>query len=447
MEPVRLEILLDDKTLKGMRSVEGNLGSMGKYTEAVIANLESQLKSLQKQFKQAMSTGVNTDAQMADIQALQGVIGQLKAELEELKKIGKGKLLKLDISPYITAEVQALSSAEQKMKVIIANMQQDLDALRQKSLEATVTGVVNEQDQTKIKTLEVGIRSLTAELDKYTASKNRSNETPVIQDDPAPKLNNVKMSMQQIARELPALAMGPQMFFLAISNNIPMFTDALASARKEYEALTAAGKKATPVWKQTLSSLFSWQTAMATAITLSVVYGKEIGNFFSQIVKGKNTLTDLADAQVKVNESMDAADLSKKIITIRSLQDRWNELGDNLKEKKEFIKDNADEFKKLDVAVNNVNDAENLLVDNTAAFIEAMTLRAEAAAAFKLASEEAEKALKAQIEIDKRKEKGPNLKDKAISFLLFDPQWVPGSLSQKKDQSRAETVWEAGFKK
>ena len=419
---------------------------MGKYTEAVIANLESQLKDLQKRFKQAMSTGVNTDAQMAEIQALAGVIGQLKTELKDLQKIGKGRLLKLDISPYITAEVQALSTAEQKVKAIIAAMQRDLDVLRQKSLEATATGFINEQDQTRIKTLEVGIRSLTAELDKYTASKNRSNGAPIMQDDPAPKLNNVKMSMQQIARELPALAMGPQMFFLAISNNIPMFTDALASARKEYEALTAAGKKATPVWKQTLSSLFSWQTAMATAITLSVVYGKEIGNFFSQIVKGKNTLTDLADAQVKVNESMDAADLSKKIITIRSLQDRWNELGDNLKEKKEFIKDNADEFKKLDVAVNNVNDAENLLVDNTAAFIEAMTLRAEAAAAFKLASEEAEKALKAQIEIDKRKEKGPNLKDKAISFLLFDPQWVPGSLSQKKDQSRAETVWEAGIK-
>lgn len=363
MEPVRLEILLDDKTLKGMRSVEGNLGDMGKYTQAVIAQLESQLKDLQNQFKQAMASGTNSDAQMADIQALTGVIGQLKAELKELE-----------------------------------------------------------------------------------AQKKKTSSTPILGDDPAPKLNNVKMSMQQIARELPALAMGPQMFFLAISNNIPMFTDALASARKEYEALTAAGKKATPVWKQVLSSLFSWQTAMATAITLSVVYGKEIGNFFSQIVKGKNTLTDLADAQVKVNESMDAADLSKKIITIRSLQDRWNELGDNLKEKKEFIKDNADEFKKLDVAVNNVNDAENLLVDNTAAFIEAMTLRAEAAAAFKLASEEAEKALKAQIEIDKRKEKGPNLKDKAISFLLFDPQWVPGSLSQKKDQSRAETVWEAGIK-
>lgn len=363
MEPVRLEILLDDKTLKGMRSVEGNMNNMGQYTQAVIAQLESQLKDLQNQFRQAMASGTNSDAQMAEIQALTGVIEQLKAELKELE-----------------------------------------------------------------------------------AQKKKTNSTPILGDDPAPKLNNVKMSMQQIARELPSLAMGPRMFFLAISNNIPMFTDALASARKEYEALTAAGKKATPVWKQVLSSLFSWQTAMATAITLTVVYGKEIGNFFSQIVKGKNTLTELADAQVKVNESMDAADLSKKIITIRSLQDRWNELGDNLKEKKEFIKDNADEFKKLDVAIKDVDDAENLLVRNTPAFIEAMTLRAEAAAAFKLASEEAEKALRAQIEIDKRKKKGPTLKDKLFSYMENVPQWGVSPVYQRKDRSTAETVWEAGIK-
>lgn len=109
-------------------------------------------------------------------------------------------------------------------------------------------------------------------------------------NDPAPKLNSVRMSMAQIARELPALAMGPQMFFLAISNNIPMFTDAVGNARKEYERLTAAGQKAMPVWKQVLKSLFSWQTAMATAITLTVVFGKEIGNFFSTLFPGKSQL-------------------------------------------------------------------------------------------------------------------------------------------------------------
>ena len=317
MEPVRLEILLDDKTLKGMRSVEGNLGDMGKYTQAVIAQLESQLKDLQNQFKQTMASGTNSDAQMADIQALTGVIGQLKAELKELE-----------------------------------------------------------------------------------AQKKKTSSTPILGDDPAPKLNNVKMSMQQIARELPALAMGPQMFFLAISNNIPMFTDALASARKEYEALTAAGKKATPVWKQVLSSLFSWQTAMATAITLSVVYGKEIGNFIKSMMSAGKASISLADAQKKINDAFTSGSskVGDQIAKIRSLQEQWNHLGNNLEKKKEFIKDNADEFKKLDVAVKNVNDAENLLVTNTPAFIQALALRAQAAAAQELAAKEYARMLSAQAD-------------------------------------------------
>lgn len=317
MEPVRLEILLDDKTLKGMRSVEGNLGDMGKYTQAVIAQLESQLKDLQNQFKQAMASVTNSDAQMADIQALTGVIEQLKAELKELE-----------------------------------------------------------------------------------AQKKKTSSTPILGDDPAPKLNNVKMSMQQIARELPALAMGPQMFFLAISNNIPMFTDALASARKEYEALTAAGKKATPVWKQVLSSLFSWQTAMAAAITLTVVYGKEIGNFIKSMMSAGKASISLADAQKKINDSFTSGSskVGDQIAKIRSLQEQWNHLGNNLKEKREFIKDNADEFKKLDVAIKDVDDAENLLVKNTPAFIEAMALRAQAAAAQELAAKEYARMLSAQAD-------------------------------------------------
>lgn len=317
MEPVRLEILLDDKTLKGMRSVEGNLGDMGKYTQAVIAQLESQLKDLQNQFKQAMASGTNSDAQMADIQALTGVIEQLKAELKELE-----------------------------------------------------------------------------------AQKKKTSSTPILGDDPAPKLNNVKMSMQQIARELPALAMGPQMFFLAISNNIPMFTDALASARKEYEALTAAGKKATPVWKQVLSSLFSWQTAMAAAITLTVVYGKEIGNFIKSMMSAGKASISLADAQKKINDSFTSGSskVGDQIAKIRSLQEQWDHLGNNLKEKREFIKDNADEFRKLDVAIKDVDDAENLLVKNTPAFIEAMALRAQAAAAQELAAKEYARMLSAQAD-------------------------------------------------
>ena len=360
MEPVRLEILLDDKTLKGMRSVEGNLGNMSQFAKLVIAQLEQELVTLQKRFKQAMAAGTNTDAQMADIQALQGVIRQLRTELQGLEE-----------------------------------------------------------------------------------QKKKTGSTPLMGDDPAPKLNNVRMSMQQIARELPSLAMGPQMFFLAISNNIPMFTEALASARKEYEALTDAGKKATPVWKQVLSSLFSWQTAMAALITLSVVYGKEIGGWVKSLFGVKDAALSAAKAQEKVNESFrsSSSDVAEQVTIVRSLSERWKELGDNMADKKQFITENKKEFGKLGVEVGNVNDAENLLVDNTDVFIGAMILRAEAAAAFKLATEQTEKALKKQNEIEERRKKGPTFWDR-FRANFFSSASGSATYTRQADAPTAEQLRE-----
>lgn len=360
MEPVRLEILLDDKTLKGMRSVEGNLSRIGLYAKQVIAQLEQELLELQKQYRNAMAAGTNTDAQMADIQALQGVIRQLKAELQGLEE-----------------------------------------------------------------------------------QKKKTGSTPLMGDDPAPKLNNVRMSMQQIARELPSLAMGPQMFFLAISNNIPMFTDALSSARQEYEALTKAGKKATPVWKQVLSSLFSWQTALAALITLSVVYGKEIGGWVKSLFGVKDAALSAAKAQEKVNESFrnSSSDVAEQVTLVRSLSERWKELGDNMSDKKQFITENKKEFGKLGVEVGNVNDAENLLVDNTDVFIGAMILRAEAAAAFKLATEQTEKALKKQNEIEERRKKGPTFWDR-FRANFFSSASGSATYTRQADAPTAEQLRE-----
>lgn len=360
MEPVRLEILLDDKTLKGLRSVEGNLGNMSQFAKLVIAQLEQELATLQERFRQAMAAGTNTDAQMADIQALQGVIRQLKAELQGLEE-----------------------------------------------------------------------------------QKKKTGSTPLMGDDPAPKLNNVRMSMQQIARELPSLAMGPQMFFLAISNNIPMFTDALSSARQEYEALTKAGKKATPVWKQVLSSLFSWQTALAALITLSVVYGKEIGGWVKSLFGVKDAALSVAKAQEKVNESFrnSSSDVAEQVTLVRSLSERWKELGDNMSDKKQFITENKKEFGKLGVEVGNVNDAENLLVDNTDVFIGAMILRAEAAAAFKLATEQTEKALKKQNEIEERRKKGPTFWDR-FRANFFSSASGSATYTRQADAPTAEQLRE-----
>ena len=298
MQPIKLEIFLDDKTRSGMQSAERNITGLETQMQEVINILKKELIGLQSAFKDALSTGVSSPSDLADIQALKGKIVELEEELKRLKRQAEIPVKpNIDLSGYITDEIRVMESAEDQVKAIIINIQKDIDTLRQKSLESAATGIVNPEDTAKIKALEAQVHSLTETLVKYEVAKADGNNTPIMQYDPAPKLNNVKMSMQQIARELPALAMGPQMFFLAISNNIPMFTDAVASARKEYELMTAAGKKATPIWKQLLTSLFSWQTAMATAITLTVVYGKEIGEWVKGLFKAKNATLDLLSAE------------------------------------------------------------------------------------------------------------------------------------------------------
>ena len=202
-----------------MKSAEGNIAALESFNRQMVERLQGELKQLERQYKQLQKQGLAGDRELADIQALKGVIGSLKDEIKA-----------------------------------------------------------------------------------YEAAKRQANETPLVAQDPAPKLNQVKMTMAQIARELPSLAMGPQMFFLAISNNIPMFTDAVSNARKEYELMTAAGKKATPVWKQVAASLFSPQTALAALITLTVVYGKEIGEWIKGLFGGKNAMDELRESMRETYE-------------------------------------------------------------------------------------------------------------------------------------------------
>lgn len=108
--------------------------------------------------------------------------------------------------------------------------------------------------------------------------------------------NGLSFSVQQVARELPSLAVSANTFFLAISNNLPSLVNEIAKARKEYAAFKAeiaAGNKGVkavaPVWRQLTKSLISWQTALVVGLTLLSVYGKDIINWI-------NTLSRSSDA-------------------------------------------------------------------------------------------------------------------------------------------------------
>lgn len=139
----------------------------------------------------------------------------------------------------------------------------------------------------QIHALEKQLDELRGKLKLLQEESESVQVTPADVPNAQRQFNGLHNSIQQMAREMPSLAMGPQMFFLAISNNLPIFTDELARARKEYDELQKSGKKGTPVWKQVLSSLFSWQTAMTTGIMLLVMYGDEIWDWTKNLFSAK----------------------------------------------------------------------------------------------------------------------------------------------------------------
>lgn len=148
------------------------------------------------------------------------------------------------------------------------------------------------------------IEALQRQLQALQAATKRTDLVPASAPAAVRTYNGLNMSIQQLARELPVLSMGPQMFFMAISNNLPIFTDELARARKEYEAMIASGQKGVPVWRQVLSSLLSWQTALAVGITLTVAYGKEIGNWVTNLFRGKKALDTARMATERFQNTM-----------------------------------------------------------------------------------------------------------------------------------------------
>lgn len=95
----------------------------------------------------------------------------------------------------------------------------------------------------------------------------------------------------------------------------------------------------------------------------------------------------------------------KPIGKLEELSAKYTALGNNIKEKEQFIKDNRKAFDELGVAVTNVRDAENLLINNKDAFISAQIAKAKAMVLAQNASEKIKKQMELQAEVEKMPER------------------------------------------
>lgn len=83
--------------------------------------------------------------------------------------------------------------------------------------------------------------------------------------------NGLSIATQQVLREMPTLANSMQQFFIAISNNVPIFVDNLMAVQRATGSWVAA-------MKGVLTSLFSWQTALLVVLTILPKIAKAISD-------------------------------------------------------------------------------------------------------------------------------------------------------------------------
>jgi len=173
-----------------------------------------------------------------------------------------------------------------------------------KTSEAAVPDLDQSKNISAMEALKSKIRELQEQLRLLDETAGNTDTVPAGAAQAGRQYNGLHMSVQQIARELPAATMGLNMFFLAISNNLPVLTDEIKRAKAANEELKASGQSTVPVWRQLISSIFSWQTALMVAITVLSMYGKDIVSWVGSLFKSKDALEETRREQERLNKSM-----------------------------------------------------------------------------------------------------------------------------------------------
>ena len=352
----------------------------------------SELKSGLKGLKAARKAGT-IDEEAYNEQVAQ-TTQELIANREEVKALQSAmRLYSHEIQDNIKEE-KNLEGSVNGLRASIRNLTAEYNALSAADREGSVGNGIAE----RISKMQAQVSAAEQRLGNFRSNVGNYQSA----------FNGLNVSVSQIVRELPSATMGANMFFLAISNNIPMLVDEINKLRAANKLAMKEGKQGVPILKQLGAAVFSWNSLISVGITLLTVYGKDIVSWIGNLFKGREAAMTMAEAQAEVNKQMaeSSGSYGDQVAQLRTLQLQWNQLGDDLKAKTEFVKNNREAFDKLGVAITTVADADNLFIQNTDAFIEAMNLRAQANAANELATQKYKDALIARQKAEDKIKRG-----------------------------------------
>lgn len=239
-----------------------------KQLQAVVKGLEEQVKNLTKaQNANTSATNAATNARKSSKAELLSTAEAYQSLAPLIEKTG------IDLTTLITTEKQHQQASKngQIANTALAGSYNQLYAqynLIKLALNAMNTEMRNSEGAGKVLEAEAArimaiMKEMQAATGKYTLDVGNYSEGVT------KALNGLNISTQQVLREMPSLAISLQQFFIAISNNVPIFVDNFKRAQAELGGFTKA-------LGATLKVVFSWQTILLVILTILPKVAKAI---------------------------------------------------------------------------------------------------------------------------------------------------------------------------
>lgn len=428
---------------KSLTAAERVDSEMGQQLLNDILNLKNQIKALDDQMKphiQTLSEVEKAEQRLAYLQSDEGKrLLELKAKIAELTSARKQQ--KATVDPLAQAQEKlayAQSEENQQLKLYStqireANQIAQLQATIANSAEGSYNRLSAQYALNKIRLNQMSA----AEREAADSGKKLEAETNAIYQQMI-KLqeatgnyrlsvghyqktwDGLGISISQVVRELPAVAVSLNTFFLGISNNIPMVVDEIKRLRRQNELLAAEGKEQISVTRSIVKSLFSFNTILVVLLTVFSMYGKEIITWIDKTLAGRDAAKSFEDALEDLNDELgkgSTGSYGQQIAVLRRLSENWKDLGNNIKAQTQWINDNEKEFSKLGITIDSINDANNAFVDNTESVVAAYKARAKAEAALNVVSQQYQKLLAAENKAELEKVREYGFFDKTINYF------------------------------
>lgn len=297
--------------------------------------------------------------------AAAGMVGLFGAESENLQQIMLKTQSIMAVTNGLMQVSQALNKDSAFMLGTVGRLKEWWNGLLEVGRNAQVAETAAIQANSAAQAENATATGVNAAADEASAAANQANAAARGQATAATTANTAVQGANTVATGAQATAATA-----GTAANI-----GLAGAFR----MVGAAIKSIPV--------FGWIIAGISALISLYSY------FSSKASEAKKAQEEFSNAMVE--------SCYKPIGTINDLSARWNELGDNLEAKKKFIEENRQKFDELGVSINGVTDAENLLVANKTAFIEAQIEKAKAMTYVQMAMEKQKEALLKLAERDR----------------------------------------------